>query len=204
VDKYTVYKHTSLSGKVYIGITKQRPETRWGRGAGYKHSPHFMAAIKKYGWENIQHEIVAQNLTRSQAEQMEVELIARYKATDRRFGYNADYGGRAPGSKSKETRRKISEAVSGDKHPLYGKKQDPEWVARRMIGTRGHRIPPELQEKLINARSVPVVCTDTGQRYKSAAEAGRAHSVSNSKITAVCRGRRKTAGGFRWEYAKEA
>lgn len=26
---YSVYKHTSPSGKVYIGITKQKPVKRW-------------------------------------------------------------------------------------------------------------------------------------------------------------------------------
>lgn len=29
---YTVYKHTTPSGKVYIGITGQKPERRWQNG----------------------------------------------------------------------------------------------------------------------------------------------------------------------------
>lgn len=33
---YTVYKHTSPSGKVYIGITKRKPEYRWNKGKGYR------------------------------------------------------------------------------------------------------------------------------------------------------------------------
>lgn len=36
MNSYTVYKHTSPSGKVYIGITKKKPEYRWNHGRGYK------------------------------------------------------------------------------------------------------------------------------------------------------------------------
>lgn len=31
----TVYKHTSPSGKVYIGITGREPKLRWDNGNGY-------------------------------------------------------------------------------------------------------------------------------------------------------------------------
>ena len=43
-----IYKHTSPSGKVYIGQTCQKPEHRWDNGKGYK-SGYFASAIKKYG-----------------------------------------------------------------------------------------------------------------------------------------------------------
>ena len=33
---YTVYKHTSPSGKVYIGITGKKVEERWEYGYGYR------------------------------------------------------------------------------------------------------------------------------------------------------------------------
>lgn len=35
VNKWTVYRHTSPSGKVYIGITSQNVERRWNSGKGY-------------------------------------------------------------------------------------------------------------------------------------------------------------------------
>ena len=32
---WTVYRHIAPSGKVYIGITCQKPEYRWNNGNGY-------------------------------------------------------------------------------------------------------------------------------------------------------------------------
>lgn len=88
-----VYKHTCPNGKVYIGQTSQKPERRWSHGNGYKENSYFYRAIQKYGWDNIKHEIIAENLTQEEADSLEIELIERYKATDRNSGYNHHYGG---------------------------------------------------------------------------------------------------------------
>ena len=54
-NNYSVYVHTAPSGKMYVGITKQKPEYRWGRnGIKYK-TQVFYRAIEKYGWDNIDH-----------------------------------------------------------------------------------------------------------------------------------------------------
>lgn len=63
---YTVYKHTTPSGKVYIGITGRAVEKRWENGSGYKSNKYFYSAIKKYGWDNIKHEIVCTGLSKWQ------------------------------------------------------------------------------------------------------------------------------------------
>ena len=59
--KYVVYKHVSPSGKLYIGITSQKPELRWNYGRNYKENPYFYNAIQKYGWDSFQHEILYDN-----------------------------------------------------------------------------------------------------------------------------------------------
>lgn len=53
-----IYKHTSPSGKSYIGQTIQSPEDRWKDGLKYKDSVLFGRAIYKYGWINILHDIL--------------------------------------------------------------------------------------------------------------------------------------------------
>lgn len=93
--RYVVYKHTSPNGKCYIGMTRQNPpEKRWGyNGNGYCDNEHFSRAISKYSWENIKHEILFTNLTKEEAEQKEIELIAFYDSMNPDKGYNMTPGG---------------------------------------------------------------------------------------------------------------
>ncbi|MCT2529790.1 hypothetical protein N2382_02865 [SAR92 clade bacterium H921] len=64
------------------------------------------------------------------------------------------------------------------------------------------KIPP-LKEK--RAYHKPVRCIETGEEFETTALAEKAmrsttHHVHASKITSVCRGHRKRAGGYTWEY----
>lgn len=94
--KYCVYCHTNkVNGKKYVGITCQTPERRWGKnGSAYKKSTYFYNAIKKYGWDNFNHEILFEGLTKDKAETREIELIAEWCLTNKRLGYNLAEGGR--------------------------------------------------------------------------------------------------------------
>lgn len=146
---YKVYKHTTPSGKVYIGITCQDIEKRWEHGKGYKRNAHFYSAIEKYGWENISHEILFKNLTKEEAAAKEIELIAKFKSNDREFGYNKSKGGEksAEGVKrSAETRKKMSEAKKGTKQsPETIKKRQDSAAARRRNGGKRYALEEILQ-----------------------------------------------------------
>lgn len=90
---YCVYKHTGPTGKVYIGITKRKPEKRWNSGRGYESNRYFYRAIQKYGWESFEHEIIADGLTQVEASETERRLIAEYNSTNPEAGYNIEAGG---------------------------------------------------------------------------------------------------------------
>lgn len=91
--KYTVYKHTNKSnGKVYVGITKQAVERRWQNGHGYA-GTYFWNAIKKYGWDGFEHEVLFTGLTKEAACDMERFLIKYYQSNNREYGYNVSIGG---------------------------------------------------------------------------------------------------------------
>ena len=88
---YTVYIHKFPNGKVYVGLTKQKPEDRWRyNGLGYKKQPVY-EAILEYGWSNIEHEIVEDNLTYEEAQQLERNLVCLYDSIEN--GYNISEGG---------------------------------------------------------------------------------------------------------------
>lgn len=110
---FSVYMHTSPNGKRYIGITSRKPEYRWNGGRGYQGSLHFYNAILKYGWDNIRHDILFESLTRDEAIQNEIALIAIYETANPRKGYNITHGGEgALGVKqSAETRAKHSKTM---------------------------------------------------------------------------------------------
>ena len=102
-NSYIVYKHTSPSSKVYIGITKFDPKYRWlNNGRGYKTQTTLFNAIIKYGWINFKHEILYKNLSEEQALDKEEELIQQYKSYDRRYGYNISLRGPKYGAFIKE------------------------------------------------------------------------------------------------------
>lgn len=109
--KWKVYMHKTPSEKVYIGITSEENiNRRWKNGYGYK-GQLFYLAIEKYGWNNIRHIIIAENLTREKALLMEQKLIEKYKSNDPKYGYNQTKGGEYPTERTKVIKDKISNSL---------------------------------------------------------------------------------------------
>ena len=100
MENYTIYMHTTPSGKVYIGQTSLNPEQRWQNGKGYKYCKLFYPEIEKYGWGKIAHKILHTNLSSLQAFILENLYICFFK--EKRISLNiADAGDKI--SKFKET-----------------------------------------------------------------------------------------------------
>lgn len=87
--------HISPNEKVYVGITSKFPASlRWGnRGEYYSENIYFSRAISKYGWNNFQHIILADNLEESDAKLLEVYYIKLFRSNEGKFGYNLTSGG---------------------------------------------------------------------------------------------------------------
>lgn len=120
MNNYTVYKHITPNNKIYVGITSRSVYERWNKGYGYIGNQYFYRAIKKYGWENIKHEILFSGLTKEEACKKEIELIEHYQSNKRIYGYNISSGGEggeAGVQFSEEHRLKISVALKGNKNP---------------------------------------------------------------------------------------
>ena len=99
-NKWTVYVHIvpkEISGyewdKYYVGITSIGVKARWGSDGNMYKKQGFYNAIQKYGWDNIQHEIIADNLTLEEASMLEIRLIKELDSYGD-HGYNNNLGGR--------------------------------------------------------------------------------------------------------------
>ena len=164
--KWTVYMHIFPNGKKYVGITSRKPEDRWFHGRGYRNCIKIKRAIEKYGWENVEHRILFEGLTRSEAEEKEKQLIADMNLRDDRFGYNVASGGlkfdgetdemRAkslshsknhPHKVSEEYKKKLSIWYSGAGNPFYGKSHTKETREKIAMAHRGKKQTKESIEK---------------------------------------------------------
>jgi group I intron endonuclease len=187
MNNYIVYKHTSPSGKVYIGITQQSPENRWQGGLGYRRNPHFFRAILKYGWDNFTHEILHAGLSKEEACAAEVALIAAYHSNEKTHGYNITNGGEMF-KHSAESIQKMRENRKGKGHRTM-----PESTRQKLRENHGGGAEPKA-----------VICLTTGRIYASINDAAKDTGVDKGPISRCCRGVKhyNTAGGLRWAYYK--
>lgn len=168
---WSLYRHTSPSGKVYIGITSRDPKVRWEYGYGYKSCRLFFNAILKYGWNNIKHEILFTDLDELTAKSLEIDLIRHYKNLG--ISYNITDGGdgalnrewteemraklrnsRLGKKASEETKKKQSETHKGllakEKHPMWGKHHSEETkqkMSKSRSGKKNWRYGTHLTEQ---------------------------------------------------------
>lgn len=91
-EKYCVYAHVLRSdGRLYIGMSAQHSVfSRWGNdGEGYSMTqPIFHDAIKQYGWNAFDHQILCYDLPYNTAAKIEKDLIITQKTTDINYGFN--------------------------------------------------------------------------------------------------------------------
>ena len=199
--KFCVYRHTSPSGKVYIGVTSQNILARWRNGKGYPQNRHFTSAIEKYGWDNFRHEILFSDLPKDEAFAKEIELIQLHRSNNPDYGYNQSSGGEYATTgwhPSEETRRKQREVKLGKKLSEEHRRRIKEGVhpfshteeARRKIG--------EAHRKYIIIQMTPD--GDVITTYETTKIAADSVGCSQSLIIMACGGRKKTAKGYKWKY----
>jgi len=69
---------------------------------------------------------------------------------------------------------------------------------------KGKVITEEMKELIKEKLNIPVINITTGEVFRSVKEAGiKCKIKNNGNISLVCKGKRKTAGGYMWKYLKE-
>lgn len=195
---YTVYLHICPNGKRYYGSTKQSVNNRWRSGKAYKFNRYFTDDINKYGWNNIQHIIIAKGLSKNEALWLEEELTREWKNSNPDKSYNIDFGNRLSEETKKkvgeankgkyvseETKKKISDAMVGKNNPMYGKYRENH----PMYGKQGKS----------NPKSKSVICITTKRIFYSTSEGAKYYSFNKSGITRCCKGEQKSSGKYKGE-----
>ncbi len=213
MKNFVVYKHTFPNGKVYIGITCTNPKDRWRSGHGYNNQPVMKNAIVKYGWANISHEIIAENLSKEAACAFEVELIKAYRSTERAYGYNVTGGGEHY-EMTEEHKRKISIANRGKVSHLRGIPMTDSRKQKIGIANKGKKRTDEQRQRQSeymkthaiggnNPRSRSVRCVETGEVFATVKIAAEWVKVARSTLSDALNGRTESCRGYHWVYEKK-
>ena len=208
MNNISIYRHIFPNGKVYIGQTCQKPEYRWNNGRGYKTSPFIFNAINKYGWDNIEHQILFSNLDQLNADIIEEDLIYYCKQIGK--SYNLANGGsvnrgwklsdeakeklrilNTGRTLSDEAKEKIRLSKLGEKNPNYGKspsEETREKISKALKGKGAKRV------KQIDPESGEVV-----KIWNSQTEACEFYNGNPSLISDAIR-RNSLTKGYYWRF----
>lgn len=194
IENYTVYMHRFPNGKVYIGITCRKPEYRWNNGKNYRGQPYIFKAIQKYGWENIEHIILFEGLSKEEAEQKEIDLIALYDSTNREKGYNIENGGNSTGKHSEETIKRMSTGIKMAYESAEYRERKREGQRRAysseqykiQLSARTHKLweSEEYRTKMVSVHKGKTLSEET-KRKVSDARKGRFMGGENINARAV-------------------
>lgn len=204
-DSYCVYKHTSPSKKVYVGVTSNEPEKRWNRGHGYSYNDHFWRAIQKYGWDNFDHEILECGISREEAYALEKAYIGSYNSTNPRYGYNVTEGGCGGMCGVRDTeetrkRKSVSARAGWEKRrDRYGESGGGNPIKHGLSRGRTRR-------QKVGHRKTPVdQCSLDGEcfrHWESMCEIERELGIPTGKISECCHRKRGPYKGCIWKFAE--
>jgi group I intron endonuclease len=109
---YSVYKATNkINNKVYIGIDKNWPTRRYAHKSKSKLSDGFLLhkAIRKYGWDNFDWQIIYQTSDYNHLKYIECIFIEEYNSF--KNGYNQTIGGEGSPGKLQSDKNKIEQSL---------------------------------------------------------------------------------------------
>ena len=214
-NKRIIYKaQNKQTGEVYIGATtnsihqrKLDHTERSNRGEqGYFHEAIATHGSEAFNWEQID----TANSTDEMARK-EKEHIIKYDCKEN--GYNSDSGG---GIKKTVYQYSIEDGNLVNTYDSLESAANAVSAYKTCVGNActgqnktckgyywsysSHTSPIKLKDE----RRKTVVQMDLDGRilyeYKSVAEASRKTGISKTCISRVCRGERKSSGGFLWKY----
>ena len=200
-------------------MTSREPKERWNNGNGYHNQPKIWSDIQNSDWnKDWEHSIIGQFEDKQEALNIEGMLIWLFDSTN--DGYNTSTYGSGNYERTEEQKRKISEAMSGEKNHMFGKHFSEEhkrkiseantgennyWYGKHFSEEHKRKIS-EAQTGNHNRPQTQVLqYSKSGEfiaEYPSIKEAEKQTGCYQGNICNCCKGERKSAGGFIWKYKK--
>lgn len=227
VRPHYFYRITSPTGRVYIGKTVDpKRRVKDYKAKRCEKQRILFSSICKYGWNNHTFEILFErNCRPSTASKIEIKLIAKHGSFNTPNGMNITSGGegfaglpvRSGYSLSEETKRKLSIANKGRKLSEEQKElirqnnamrseehkqkmreacRKPEYREAARQRALGNYNGKRIRVRQLDVAGKPIAEFDSAMHAERAVE-----GTLGTKITACCKGKRRTHGGYRWEYA---
>lgn len=209
----TVYMHTVIANnKKYIGQTINNPKERWGSNGHRYRGQLFYNAIKKYGWDNMTHEILADNLTQEEADELERYYIEKYHTDDSDYGYNISPGGRdgagSPGGKNHNARVVVCietnqewECATYCAHDLNVNLASLQESLYHGYKCKGYHYKYKDDDAyVINEGPHKIIQLETGKIWENAHECAKDLGVTPRTIWRYCSGKRNPPKGCTIQY----
>lgn len=191
---------------------------RYGKdGYQYHQCTHFWRAIQKYGWDNFEHIVLIEDLSKEMANIIESELIKKYNTTNARYGYNTTLGGDGGRLARIKQYTKFGEYIRTYESIMEASNDTniPELTIRSSCANKGaflnrnkYRWTYEDDEladisnlhtrnKEINQYDLNGIFIKT---WESAKTIENICGHNHSKIASCCRERQRIAYGYIWRY----
>ena len=168
---YSIYKATNkINGKVYIGFDSNWPHRKNSHKCYHVDGKtKFHRAIKKYGWENFEWELIYQSKDRNfTLGVMERHFIEEYDTFKK--GYNSTLGGEGTFGKKQSERNKklLSESRKGQGNPNYGKPMSEEQKKKISIALKGMVYTEERRKNISLSKKGKKLSEETKKKMSDA------------------------------------
>lgn len=202
--KSGIYMRTSPSGKSYIGqsVNLQKRKCGFLCFGNIYGGEKINRARKKYNHKSLWNYTILEYCDIDDLDEREKYYISLYNTINN--GYNCESGGHENKIVSDESKQKLSEAMKGNHLTKEQKRKMSEAKKGENNPMYGKHCDDEIKDKIRLKRNKPVIqFTKEGTfvaEYESALVAKNITGIDNGNIAYCCKGKRKSAGGFKWAY----
>lgn len=197
---YIYQIRNNINGKIYIGKTESSIEKRFQEHCRDSRKENInrplYAAMRKYGVEHFCISLLEETDNPEERERYWIELLGTFKN-----GYNATMGGDGKKYLDYDLIISLYEEIKNQNEVARILKIDQATV-RRVVHQANIKVLSQKEAMIQLAKKVAKLDPKTNeiiQVYSSIQEAERENG-NTKHISSVCKGKRKTCAGYKWQY----